>query len=156
MDFQTDPRICSYMVSLLPRKKELHVLEPTPGKGNLIRALKGYRVTAPKDFWQVSGWFDAVVMNPPFTPMDEGYRILDAVMEMSNVIVALMPWLTLINSQKRTKKIKAFGLVSVTHLPRNAFPGSRVQTCILDLKRGYAGGTRMHFLSDDAFEVCGG
>jgi type I restriction-modification system DNA methylase subunit len=95
----------------------------------------------------VSGRFDAVVMNPPFTPMERGYRILYAVMEMSNVVIALMPWLTLINSKRRTKDIETFGLKEVIHLPRDVFPGSRVQTCILNMQKGYTGKTSLHFLS---------
>ena len=133
------------MAAMLPAGVET-VLEPTPGEGNLVKALEeqGYHVTAPKEFWSVSGRFDAVVMNPPFSPMAQGYQILFAVMEMSNVIIALMPWLTLINAKGRTETIRQFGLRSVTHLPRDAFPGSRVQTCILNLHKGYQGETILH------------
>lgn len=141
MQFQTKPDICEYMISLLPEWVHT-VLEPTPGEGNIVNALSGYRVTAPSDFWKVSqnARFDAVVMNPPFTPMRVGYDILFRCMNLSNgVIIALMPWLTIINSQKRTSDIRSYGLKSVTHLPRNIFPGSRVQTCILEMQRGYHG-----------------
>jgi type I restriction-modification system DNA methylase subunit len=132
------------MAAMLPAGVET-VLEPTPGQGNLVKALEeqGYQVTAPKDFWSVSGRFDAVVMNPPFSPMAQGYQILFAVMEMSDVVIALMPWLTLINAKGRTETIRQFGLRSVTHLPRDAFPGSRVQTCILYLDKGYLGPTTL-------------
>jgi type I restriction-modification system DNA methylase subunit len=145
-DFQTPSYVCQFMVSLLPANVSI-ILEPTPGKGNLVRALAGYRVTAPANFWMVSGRFDAVIMNPPFTPMEQGYRILYAVMEMSDVVIALMPWLTLINSKRRTKDIKTFGLKDVIHLPRDVFSGSRVQTCILNMRKGYAGKTSLRFLS---------
>jgi hypothetical protein len=133
------------MAAMLPAGVET-VLEPTPGQGNLVKALveEGYHVTAPNDFWSVAGRFDAVVMNPPFSPMAQGYQILFAVMEMSDVIIALMPWLTLINAKGRTETIRQFGLRSVTHLPRDAFPGSRVQTCILYLDKGYQGETFLH------------
>jgi len=124
------------MVGLLPAGV-VSVLEPTPGAGNLVRSLNGYQVTAPSDFFQVFGSFDAVVMNPPFTPMELGYQILYRTMQMTDIIIALMPWLTIINSQKRTDDIKAYGLKSVTHLPRLVFPGSRVQTCVLEMRRGY-------------------
>lgn len=146
MDFQTPHVVCDYMVDLLP-PNVVSVLEPTPGEGNLVRALGGkdYVVTASIDFWKVSGRFDAVMMNPPFSPMREGYRFLYAVMEMSDVIIALMPWLTLINSGKRSKDIKSFGLKSVTHLPRHIFPGSRVQTCVLEMRKGYIDTTRFYF-----------
>jgi hypothetical protein len=84
-------------------------------------------------------------MNPPFTPMKLGYKILYRCMELSNNIVALMPWLTIINGQKRTEDIMNFGLKSITHLPRKTFNGARVQTCILELHKGYQGVTQ--FLS---------
>lgn len=141
------------MVSLLPAGTST-VLEPTPGEGNLVRALNGYQVTAPSEFWGVVGRFDAVVMNPPFTPMEEGYRILYAVMEMSDIIIALMPWLTLINSEKRTNDIESFGLKGVTHLPRSAFKGSRVQTCILEMHRGFMGMKSLRFLTKRALDLC--
>lgn len=151
MDFQTHPIVCQYMVSLLPTGVST-VLEPTPGEGNLVRALNGYQVTAPSEFWGVSGRFDAVVMNPPFTPMEEGYRILYAVMEMSDIIIALMPWLTLINSEKRTDDIENFGLKGVTHLPRSIFKGSRVQTCILEMQKGFTGEKSLRFLTKRALD----
>ena len=50
-----------------------------------------------------------------------------------------MPWLTIINSQKRTEWIKDSGLRRVIHLPRTAFKGSRVQTCVLVFEDGYDG-----------------
>ena len=152
--FQTRPDICQYMASLLPPQCE-HVLEPTPGQGNLVQALKDQKkhvVTPHTDFWKdidERAWFDAVVMNPPFTPMKEGYEILDRCMELTHLIVALMPWLTIINSVKRTKKITDFGLLSVTHLPRTAFPGSRVQTCILKMVYGYTGTTNLYFYEEN-------
>ena len=151
MDFQTHPVVCQYMVSLLPAGVS-SVLEPTPGEGNLVRALNRYQVTAPSEFWNVSGRYDAAVMNPPFTPMEEGYRILYAVMEMSDIIIALMPWLTLINSEKRTDDIESFGLKGVTHLPRSAFKGSRVQTCILEMHRGFTGEKSLRFLTKRALD----
>jgi len=144
MDFQTHPIVCKYMVDLLP-VGVVTVLEPTPGIGNLVNALSGYRVTVPLDFFDVSGCYDAVVMNPPFSPMDIGYQILDKTMGMSDIIIALMPWLTLINSKKRTHDIKSYGLKSVSHLPRDVFKGSRVQTCVLEMARGYAGSTAFLF-----------
>ena len=143
-NFQTAEWVCAIMVNLIPASVHT-VLEPTPGDGNLVRALNGYQVIAPKEFWDVSGRFDAVVMNPPFTPMEQGYKILYAVMEMSDVVIALMPWFTLINSERRTNYIKGFGLKSITHLPRSAFSGSRVQTCILEMQKGFVGETSIRF-----------
>ena len=140
-DFQTPPYICDLMVSLVPCGVN-KVLEPTPGLGNLVSALSRYDVTAPANFWDVSGRYDAVVMNPPFSPMREGYRILSRCLELSDCVIALMPWLTIINSVKRTSDICDFGLVSVIHLPRNVFAGARVQCCILQMSRGFTGITQ--------------
>ena len=144
MDFQTPPDICRYMASMVPTRARL-VLEPTPGEGNLVKALMeaGLRVHAPDDFWQLPAGekYDAIVMNPPFSPMEVGYRILSRCMEMSDVVVALMPWLAMINSEKRTRRIMEFGLRSITHLPRTAFQGSRVQTCVLEMNRWWKGKT---------------
>jgi hypothetical protein len=139
-DFQTPKVICKYMVSLLEKQEYDIILEPTPGEGNLANAAweKG-TVMSPHDFFELKYQrFDAVVMNPPFTPMALGYKILFSCLDMSDEIVALMPWLTLINSQKRADKLFAFGLKSVTHLPRTVFPGSRVQCCVLHLLKGYS------------------
>lgn len=144
--FQTPEWVCDYMISLIPPSVET-VLEPTPGKGNLVNALNGYQVTAPDDFWQVSsGHWDAIVMNPPFSPMKQGYDILYQCMEMSDIIIALMPWLVLINADRRTEDIVNFGLRSVTHLPRAAFRPARAQTCILEMRRGYSSEKGIVFL----------
>lgn len=147
MDFQTPIWICKYMISFIPAGV-ISILEPTPGQGNLAKALKsnGYRITAPNDFWQISGHWDCIVMNPPFSPMSTGYNILYRCMEMSDIIIALMPWLTIINADRRTDDILSFGLRSVTHLPRNAFQGARAQTCVLEMERGYHLKTEMNFL----------
>lgn len=148
VDFQTPPWCCEYMVSLIPdgcRK----VLEPTPGQGNLVKALqdKGYDVESPNNFFDLIEFeqFDCIVMNPPFTPMKLGYEILYRCMKMSDNIIALMPWLSLINGEKRTKDIIRFGLKSVTHLPRKTFTGSRVQCCILQMRKYYKGETNLMF-----------
>jgi hypothetical protein len=156
-DFQTPPWVCEYMVDLLP-DGITEVLEPTPGNGNLVKALveAGYSTVTLADCWDLDIWelndggieFDAVVMNPPFSPMSKGYDILFACMELMGVVVALMPWLTLINSQRRTTYIAEYGLAGVHHLPRSAFPGSRVQTCILEMRRGFEGKTVLNFVGE--------
>ena len=142
MDFQTPPEICDYMATLIPSNAG-KILEPTMGSGNLVRACreKGEIIT-PGDFFKMKQQrFDWIVMNPPFTPMALGYKILYECMKMSNNIIALMPWLVIINGEKRTGDILNFGLVSITHLPRKIFGGSRVQTCILEMRKGYFGKT---------------
>ena len=131
------------MSSFLPVNAGL-ILEPTPGKGRLVNAIKkrGSAVYSPVNFDLMENkQFDWVVMNPPFTPMKKGYEILYRCMDMSDNIIALMPYLTIINGEKRTKDIMNFGLKSITHLPRSTFKGSRVQTCILEMKRNYTGNT---------------
>lgn len=141
--FQTPDKVCTYMSSFLPDNAGL-ILEPTAGIGNLVKALKQKgEVVAPDDFFEMSKQrFDWVVMNPPFTPMSKGYKILYECMDMSDNIIALMPWLTIINGQKRTNDIMRFGLISITHLPRTIFNGARVQTCILQMSKGYNGSTQ--------------
>jgi type I restriction-modification system DNA methylase subunit len=140
--FQTPPNICQYMASFLPKNAGT-ILEPTAGKGRLLEALKPYgEVVAPSNFYEMEKQkFDWIVMNPPFTPMSQGYKILYSCMDMSDNIVALMPYLCIINGEKRTQDIMTFGLKSITHLPRSTFKGSRVQTCILHMQRGYEGET---------------
>lgn len=147
MQFQTPPQVCTYMSSFLPFDAG-NILEPTSGEGNLVKALKQRgNVIEPKDFFTHKhlGKYDWIVMNPPFTPMKLGYQILYSCMNLSDNIVALMPWLTIINGQKRTNDIMDYGLKSITHLPRNIFKGARVQTCILEMQKGYTGITK--FLS---------
>ena len=156
-NFQTPYWCREYMISLIKNETEIKtVLEPTPGEGNLVDALKkqGFFVTVPKSgVIDISFWdyiihypyfikWDAIVMNPPATPMQAAYNIFYECMKHTDRMVALMPWLTIINSQKRTKDIMDFGLISVTHLPRSTFKGSRIQTCILNMKRGYKGKTK--------------
>ena len=148
-NFQTPFFVCEYMVSLIKDEPEIKtVLEPTPGKGNLALVLKKNQYCVflphpnPYNFWSFiqenhKYYVDVIVMNPPATPMKKAYDIFYKCVEHTNRIIALMPWLTIINSQKRTKDIMDFGLISVTHLPRSTFPGSRIQTCILNMKRGY-------------------
>jgi len=152
MDFQTPSYICEYMASFLPSNAGC-ILEPTKGMGNIVRAIESKgTIVAPDDFFKMeSRKFDWIVMNPPFSPMKLGYKILYSCMEMSENIIALMPWLTLINSEKRTKDIIDFGLISITHLPRNAFKGSRVQTCVLNMKRGHIKDTKF-FMIERVFQ----
>lgn len=143
MDFQTPPEICQFMASFLPEHAG-KILEPTPGTGNLVKVLKSKgEVFASPDFFELDDQekFDWIVMNPPFTPMKLSYKILYRCMSMSPNLIALMPWLTIINSEKRTKDIMEFGLKSITHLPRSIFKGSRVQTCILQMKQGWSEAT---------------
>jgi len=143
--FQTPSVVCDYMVDLLP-SHVVTVLEPTPGKGNLVHSLARYDVSAPKDFWAIEGKFDAVVMNPPFSPMLTGYQILEKCFTMSSIIIALMPWLGFINSEKRTRVWVEKGLYKIVHLPRSIFKGSRVQCAIFCFNREYQENIELVFI----------
>lgn len=160
VQFQTPPEVCRYMASLIPAKART-VLEPTCGEGNLLLVLDQYNVVAPTDFFLLdkSLWFDCVIMNPPFSGksavlqnapeknlsgMRLGYYILETCMTMSNHIIALMPWFTLLDSDVRIRYFKEWGLKSVTALPRKTFNYARIQTCILELHRGYKSATQFH------------
>lgn len=156
--FQTPVNVSKYMVSLLPEFIET-VLEPTKGNGNLVKELFEYKVEAPNDFFSLdkNKTYDAVVMNPPFSSksanlenaplkyvnsgMKCGYYILFECMQKSNIIIALMPWYTISDSDVRLRRIKSFGLKSVTLLPRKTFNYTRIQTCVFELNKGYRGNT---------------
>lgn len=157
-DFQTPPEVCKYMVSLIP-DGSVTVLEPSPGIGNILRELKGYKVTHPNDFFlmEKACRFDCVVMNPPFSTryaimenapadfqhkgMRLGYYFLTECMKMSDRVIALMPWFTISDSDVRLRSLKDYGLRSITALPRRTFRFARIQTCVLELHRGYRGST---------------
>jgi phospholipid N-methyltransferase len=156
--YQTPDYVCRYMASLIP-DKAVSVLEPTPGKGNLVRAIseKGFTVTAPTDYFKLPKQlhFDAVAMNPPFSSksaftdnappefinsgMRFGYEILKNCLEISDNVIALMPWFTISDSDVRLRHLHDYGLISVTLLPRKTFQYARIQTCVFQLQRGYIG-----------------
>lgn len=149
MDFQTPQWVCDIMIDEVYGNPKT-ILEPTPGEGNLVRSLKSRYpevcVTAPDDYYQLPEQrFDIVVTNPPFTPMVLGYELLDDFFQRSDRIVALMPWLAVINSEKRYKRYLENGLKKVIHLPRRAFPSSRVQCCILVFESGYRDAIELKF-----------
>lgn len=59
-------------------------------------------------------------------------------MKKSDCVIALMPWLTIADSDVRFRALKAYdGLKSLTPLPRKTFQYARIQTCIIELERGY-------------------
>ncbi len=158
-EFQTPVVVCEYMVSMIPNSAK-SILEPTPGKGNLVRAVQNlsypvYDVTAPKNFFKMEKKrFDCVIMNPPFSSkfafsapkdvqgMKLGYHILKECMEMSDSVIALMPWFVMTDSDVRIREITNFGLKSITALPRKTFQYSRIQTCVLELEKNFAGNTQ--------------
>jgi type I restriction-modification system DNA methylase subunit len=161
-EFQTPPSICRYMASLVPIGMKT-VLEPTPGIGNIVTALteKGFEVTAPQDFFLLGiKKFDAIVMNPPFSSkyafmensplglnkqgMRLGYYILTECMNMSNNVIALMPWFTISDSDVRLRYLKDYGLKSLTALPRSTFKYARIQTVVIELQKGYTSPTQFN------------
>lgn len=157
-DFQTPPPVCEYMASLVPQHART-VLEPTPGEGNMVSVLeKKFNVIAPADFfvWKPEP-VDSVVMNPPFAAkyadltnapeslqglgMKVGYHILENCMQLSESVIALMPWFTISDSDVRLRRLHDYGLISVTLLPRKTFQYARIQTCVFELRKGYTGST---------------
>lgn len=164
-DFQTPINVCRYMASLIPYKSAANILEPTPGVGNLVAAIRErfpkeqtHNIVAPKDFFLLQKQrFDCIVMNPPFSSksaflqnaptgsnkygMRLGYYILTECMEMSDNVIALMPWFTISDSDVRLRFLKDFGLKSLTALPRKTFKYARIQTVVIELQNGYKGQT---------------
>lgn len=169
---QTPIPVVLEMIRLLQlttqNKPGLTILEPTPGAGNIVKVLqdKFYDVTAPDDFFiyerewcpgpgdQGDPYFDAIVMNPPFSTkttdmtycrnpeikgLQVGYWMLERCMQMSNTLIALMPTWTISDSDHRRKRLEAFGLESITWLPRKTFNYTRVNTCILVLNKKHRG-----------------
>jgi hypothetical protein len=150
MQFQTPDWVCDIMVNQCTCNPKT-ILEPTPGEGNLVNALKKQfpdaKITAPNNYFELPFQrFDAVVTNPPFSPMKTGYQMLEGMFYRSDNIIALMPWMSLINSEKRYQLYQKNGLKQVIHLPRKAFPASRVQCCILVFEKGYDGNIRLQFI----------
>lgn len=163
-NYQTPKDVCRYMASLVP-ENAVDVLEPTPGLGNLVEALyrRGITPEFPSDYFQerdryLNTKWDCIVMNPPFSSksaflenapedwqdqkgMKFGYKMLLEMMRVSDSIIALMPWFTISDSDVRLRRIKNFGLISVTALPRKTFQYARIQTVVLELQKGYQGDT---------------
>lgn len=145
-NFQTPMVVGLFMASLIDGKPK-NILEPTPGAGKLVSALQqkttGNIISPHRDFFKMTHdiKYDCVVMNPPFTPMAQAMVFLEACMQLSDNVICLIPWFLITNSTGRTQKLFDFGLVSVTHLPRKTFPNSRIQCCVIKLKKEYKGKT---------------
>lgn len=148
-NFQTPRIVGDYMARMVirPRGRNPVVIEPTPGTGQLVEALKArnMNVYAPTgDFWESAHSkisCDYYVMNPPFNPVSDMERFVNHAMEVCDNVIALLPCTYVINSERRLGELMDYGLVSVTSLPRKTFPGCRVQVGIFELKKGYAGTT---------------
>jgi hypothetical protein len=92
-------------------------------------------------------------MNPPFSErtthmeyapkevqsgMRVGYYFLTECMKMSDHVIALMPWFTITDSDLRLKDLEKFGIKSITALPRKTFNYTRIQTCVIELYKGWS------------------
>lgn len=157
-NFQTPTDVCDYMAKMVPQTANT-ILEPTPGLGNLVRAIKkhlpDHQLTAADDFFLISEKerFDCIIMNPPFSSkschmvnapegaechgMKVGYFMLQKAMRLSDNVIALMPWFTLSDSDVRMRSLTAFGIKSLTALPRKTFEYARIQTVIIELHKGW-------------------
>jgi hypothetical protein len=161
--FQTPLPVAKYMCSLIP-VGTVTILEPTCGNGNILSQLTDYKVTAPENYFELQrDRFDCIIMNPPFsmkytygvpdhykkeTGMKIGYRIFFECMEMSDNVIALMPWFLILDSTPRLNFLKSFGLKSITALPRSTFEYARIQCAIFELQKGFNGETifkQFHF-----------
>lgn len=168
--FQTPIDVARLMASHIPYNAR-KILEPTKGEGILVRAIVDEmekrttcNILYPDDLFALDPLerFDCIVMNPPFSEkyadlskapkdyllkgMNLGYKILLDCMDRSDNVIALMPWFTLINSQKRLDHIMKYGLKKIIHLPRRTFPNSRIQTCVMVLQKGYNGDTTFNYI----------
>lgn len=166
-EFQTPPEIARYMADMIP-EHSLRILEPSPGTGNLISAvldhpkLKHCMITGATNFFRTipeEEWYDCIIMNPPFSAahafgipehldlkgMKVGYYFLEECMKLSNHVIALMPIFTITDSDVRNRAFKAYGLKSITSLPRKTFQYTRIQTCILELDQTWKGPTEFKF-----------
>jgi len=139
-EFQTPDWVCDLMVNMIPITDNPKViLEPTPGEGNLVRAIQRRfsqcRILAPNDIYlfHPKEKIDWTVSNPPFTPMSLGFSLLQRMKIWCDNIVILLPWLLLINSEERTDWFLRAGLSEVIHLPRSVFGSSRVQACVMKM-----------------------
>ena len=163
-DFQTPPPVCNYMASLIPPQAKT-ILEPTPGRGNLVRAVQsaGFPVTAADDFWDLDfkqEW-DCVVCNLPFSGktfynipdaiptegMTVYYKALGKLLAMTGCMIVLCPWFTVIDSDSRLRSLIAQGLKSVTHLPRKTFGYCRIQVCVVVVEKSYSGAIQFNYFN---------
>ena len=76
--------------------------------------------------------------------MKLGYYILKQCMQMSDHVIALMPWYTISDSDVRMRYLRDFGIKSLTPLPRKTFQYARIQTVIIELEKGYKGRTSFY------------
>lgn len=164
-EFQTPTIVAKHMVKMIPFGCQ-SILEPTPGIGRIVKEIRaaGFHCDAPDDFFSMKRkQYDCIVTNPPFSTkwafgvpedfshkgMRLGYYILTECMRMSNNVIALMPWFTISDSDIRLRKLKEWGLKSITALPRKTFQYARIQTCILELSKDWDAPTEFYVFDHD-------
>lgn len=157
--FQTPSGVADRMVGLWDSQEHpRRILEPCSGRGTLVTAARrvfadaeivsveiseGYCLEQQQagfqvingDFFELdppSRKYDLVIANPPHSPMAMGYKMMDRLVDFSDRMVVIMPWLWLINSQARHEKWREH-IRTAIHLPRSTFPGARIQTAIFDI-----------------------
>lgn len=139
-NFQTPPYLCNYMAAMLKGAvpPDALVVEPTPGAGNMVQALQNHGFThiesPPGDFfqWLPSARPVAIIGNPPWSPMTLAYEILFRCLDSGpDIVIMVMPWMTLLNSDSRIQELRKRGLDRIIGLPRSVFPGIRAGCCIL-------------------------
>jgi len=86
-------------------------------------------------FPEIDG-FDAIIGNPPFTPMKFAYEIIEQCLfkrlNETGKVVSILPWNFIINSSKRARDYFPH-IMHVVNLPRTVFTGSRIQCAIFIL-----------------------
>ena len=170
-DFQTRPDICAYMASLMPADAVFILeptpgdrnLVDAINKEFKKRGEQHYVVMTPMDYFDqrdiiLNRKFHCILMNPPFSHhtaildlapddwkntkgMKFGYKMTLELLQRTDHLIALLPWFTLADSDVRLRTLYAYGIKSITALPRAAFAYARVQTCIIEFSRGYSGPT---------------
>ena len=144
-NFQTPKPVCQFIIDFLNIwDKSITILEPTPGAGQFVSALRDagfYDIDYPKgDFFNFrfsERSYDLIIGNPPFSPMSLGYDITDRCFQHlpdHGSLVFILPWFFLINSDGRAEKYFPH-LEAIIHLPRRTFPGASVQTACFILNK---------------------
>lgn len=146
-EYYTPEWLSEYMISLIDKEIPFSVFDPTPGPNSSI--LSAVRKVYPcnvsveelkGDFWDIDiSHVDIIVANPPFFPYSKVYQYLERFILIADQIICIIPWYTIINSERRTEKIIKSGLKRIVNVSRSAFPKIRVQICVLDIQKGYCG-----------------
>ena len=165
--FPTPTAVVEQMLSLADIKKDSIILEPSCGKGNIADAIhraypnnkllgielnsmlndvlkdKPYEVLAETDFLQYNTekW-DRIVMNPPFSKMQDIDHILHAydLLASDGILVSVCSMSPFYRTCKKAEAFREFvdsHNATVIKLPEGAFKesGTMVQTCIVVVRK---------------------